>query len=161
MSSSSAASSSPGVKFWDLEEAEVEHLPHSPPHPPPPAHSPRQTTDAESWYGDDEEDFGFETLGGQHHQPARRQKRKRWGCAGSRTAVGGGLRREEDAPPLSGHQREAVEGPRAAGRGCEHVARSSERGEGMEEGGLRRSEEFVYSSNWESDSSALEEEREE
>ena len=133
---------------------------------PPPAHSPRQTADAESWYGDDEEDFGFETLAGQQ-QPARRQKRKRWGCAGSRAAFGGGSRHpacEADQTPLSAHQREALEGPRAAGRGNEQVARSSEhqeQSEGRGDGGIRRSDEFVYSSNWESDSSALDEEREE
>ena len=106
----------------------------------------------------------------------RRQKRKRWACAGSRTAVGGGLRSfpgcEADKTAHSGHQREALEGPRAVGSGCQQVARSSEQGGGgggerggggggEGGGGLRRSEEFVYSSNWESDSSALDEEREE
>ena len=97
----------------------------------------------------------------------RRQKRKRWACAGSRTAVGGGLRSfpgcEADKTAHSGHQPEALEGPRAVGGGCQQVARSSEQGGGGGGGGggLRRSEEFVYSSNWESDSSALDEEREE
>ena len=69
---------------------------------------------------------------------------------------------EADKTAHFGHQREALEGPRAVGSGCQQVARSSEQGGGGGGGGgLRRSEEFVYSSNWESDSSALDEEREE
>jgi len=162
-----------GVRFWDEEELASGGVDHP---PPPPAHSPRQQTDAESWYGDDEEDFGFETLAGHQQQPTvRRQKRKRWACAGSRTAAGGGGLRHPgypgydddaagDTTPPAGHQREALEGPRAVARGCEQAARSSEQsrieaGGGL--GGLRRSEEFVYSSNWESDSSPPDEEREE
>ena len=70
---------------------------------------------------------------------------------------------EADKTAHFGHQREALEGPRAVGSVCQQVARSSEQGGGGGGGGggLRRSEEFVYSSNWESDSSALDEEREE
>ena len=148
-------SSFPGVKFWDLD------LPLS--------NSPSHAADAESWYGDDEEDFGFDNISRQQQQqqqqPARRQKRKRWGCSGSRTAVVAfrypGC--EEDKTPLSGHQRESPEGRGAVGfeqvaRPSEHQPARSEEREGIE----RRSEEFVYSSNWESDSSAApDDEREE
>ena len=147
-------SSFPGVKFWDLD------LPLS--------NSPSHAADAESWYGDDEEDFGFDNISGQQQQqqqqPARRQKRKRWGCSGSRTAVVAfrypGC--EEDKTPLSGHQRESPEGRGAVG--FEQVARPSEHQPARteEREGVRRSEEFVYSSNWESDSSAApDDEREE
>ena len=187
-------SSSPGFKFWDDKEVDAEvDLNKSVFLPPPPSapSSNRQQVDAESWYGDDEEDFGpfgLETVGGQ--QPVRRQKRKRWGCGTPRAggtgcgtpraqAAGGGGRLPGPAavtggggrPPLSETQRETLElGPRAVARsGFEQVPRSELGGElGRQEEFLYSQqrnrgteEEFLYSSNWESDSSAAEEEREE
>merc|ERR1712107_156407 len=135
-------------------------------------------------YGDDEEDCGPFAIGAsdQQQQGAKRQKRKRWNCGGPRTTPTTGPRTTHGGPPrttTAGPQKKTLEeapnalaasrrelGRRTGQEGGQHAAVEQVGGQhaAVEQvgGQLRRSEEdFFYSSNWESDSSAMLEEGEE